>query len=259
MDNSLGPKISAVVMIYNEEAQIRQCLETIKWVDEIVICDSFSTDRTLEICREYTDKIFQHKFDNFGDQKRWLSDKPSHEWVLFVEADERFPKELCAEIRSHLAADEGYDGYWMDYKNFVLGKEMKGKFWATRRIKLYKKDKSGWEDKLVHVSFVLNGKAGRLNNPVLHYPYRSIKVMFDKISRATTLEARQLIQKNAHVSWLETLKAVCWIPMRFYKFFFELEDYKSGLPGLVFSLVTSFYNICVNIKYWKIKICKNSL
>jgi len=82
-------KISAVVMIYNEERQIRECLKTITWVDEIVICDSFSTDRTVEICREFTDRIYQREFDNFGNQRKWLQDKPAHDWVWYVEGDER--------------------------------------------------------------------------------------------------------------------------------------------------------------------------
>jgi glycosyltransferase involved in cell wall biosynthesis len=255
MDNSLAPKISAVVMIYNEEAQIRQCLETIKWVDEIVICDSFSTDRTIEICREYTDKIYQRKFDNFANQKKWLLDKPAHEWVLFVEADERFPRELAEEIRTRLAANEGYDGYWMPFKNFIFGHEMKGKFWIFKKIKLYKKDKGGWQDRLVHTGFILNGKAAELDNGVLHYPYSNLRVLFTKFKRYTTLEAKQLIKEKTPVGWLDTLKALYWIPLRFYKFFWEMEDYKSGLPGLVVSFVTSFYNISVNIKYWNIRLC----
>lgn len=242
-------------MIYNEEAQIRQCLDTVKWVDEIVICDSFSTDRTIDICREYTDKIYQRKFDNFGNQKKWLMDKPSNEWVLFVEADERFPSELADEIRSRLAAAEGFDGYWMPFRNFIFGREMKGSFWIFKKIKLYRKGKGGWEDKQVHAGFILDGKAGELKNAVLHYPYPGLNTMLVKILRATRLEALQLIQNKKRVGFLDTLKAVCWIPMRFYVFYFKMGDYKSGIPGFVFSLVTSFYNIGVNIQYWKIRLC----
>lgn len=254
----MTPKISAVVMIYNEEAQIRQCLDTVRWVDEIVICDSFSTDRTVEICRQYTDKIYQRRFDNFGNQKRWLMDKPSHEWVLFVEADERFPKELADEIRARLAAGEGYDGYWMPFKNFAFGKEMKGSNWVFRKIKLWKKGKGGWEDKLVHAGFVMDGKAGELQNAVLHYPYPDINTMLMKLGRATRLEAEQLIAKNAPVGFVDTLKALCWIPVSFYRFFFAMGDYKSGVAGLVFSAVTSLYNIVVNIQYWNLRLCNRT-
>ena len=253
MDNPVGPKISAVVMIYNEEKQIHACLNTIKWVDEIVICDSFSTDRTIEICREYTDKIYQRKFDNFGNQKRWTLDKPSHEWVLFVEADERFSKELAQEIRERLSCDEGYDGYRIPYKNFNFGREMKGKHWVTKRIKLYKKEKGDWEYKLVHDNFILHGRAGELAHPLLHYPYPDLKVFLTKFNRYTKLEAKQLIVKNTTVTFVDTLKALTWIPVRFFLFFFRWQDYKSGWPGLVCALVSSFYIIVINIKYWVLR------
>jgi glycosyltransferase involved in cell wall biosynthesis len=160
MDNVLNAKISAVLMIYNEAAQIRDCIETVKWADEIVVCDSYSTDGTVEICREYTDRIFQRKFDNFGNQKLWTLDKPSHEWVLFVEADERFPAELQREIREVLSGPVEYDGFWIPYRHFFLGREMKGKFWDPRRVKLYRKAKGGWQRKLVHSSFVIEGRIG---------------------------------------------------------------------------------------------------
>jgi glycosyltransferase involved in cell wall biosynthesis len=258
MDNSLAPKISAMVMIYNEEAQIRQCLDTVKWVDEIVVGDSFSTDRTVEICREFTDKIYQRKFDNFGNQKKWLQEKPAHEWVLFVEGDERFPDELGKEIRRRLAANEGFDGYWITFKNFVFGRPMKGNFWDFKKIKLYKKSSAVWEDKFVHAGFILNGKAGELDNPVLHYPYPNLRVLFDKFKRYTTLEAKQLIYIKKPIGWVDTLKAACGIPLRFYKFFVELEHYKCGFPGLVVAFITSFYTITINIRYWNFKICGNS-
>jgi glycosyltransferase involved in cell wall biosynthesis len=254
MDKNVELKISAVLMIYNEEAQIRQCLDTITWVDEIVICDSYSTDKTIEICRKYTDKIYQRKFDDFGHQKKWLLDKPTFEWVLFVEADERFPQELACEIRQRLRQAEGCDGYWIPYKCFVFGREMKGKFWQDKRIKLYRKNKGDWELRMVHSKFLFNGKAGELKNHVLHYPYRNTKVMFMKFNRYTAFEAKELMHSKTRVTWLHTIKALEWVPLRFFKFFFLWHDYKSGLPGLIHALVTSFYDITVNIKYWVLRI-----
>lgn len=241
-------------MIYNEEAQIKECLDTIIWVDEIIICDSFSTDRTVEICRAYTDRIYQRKFDDFGHQKHWLLDKPSYEWVLFVEADERFPKELAWEIRQRLAQNEGYDGYWIPYKNYMFGKEMKGKYWIQKRIKLYKKELGDWEDKLVHANFILHGRSADLMNQLLHYPYPNFKILFTKFNRFTNLEAKQLIVKKTRVNCIDTLKAIFWIPVRFYIFFFKWEDYKSGLAGILYALIMSFYAIVINIKYWVLRL-----
>lgn len=249
MDKAIIPKISAIVLVYNEEKQIRDCLETIKWVDEIVICDSFSTDRTIEICREYTDKIYQRKFDDFGSQKDWTLDKPSHEWVLYVEADERFTPELRDEIKKKLAKNEGYDGYWMTFENYFLGRKMKGKFWIFKKLKLYKKNKGKWQDRKVHSNFILEGKAGELKNVVLHYPYRNFGILFTKFNRATTLEAEEKLKNKVILKWYDIFKGLAWIPVTFYRLYIESGDYKSGLPGLAISIFTSPYNLAVYTKY----------
>ncbi len=249
MDNVLNAKISAVLMIYNEAAQIRDCIETVKWADEIVVCDSYSTDGTVEICREYTDRIFQRKFDNFGNQKLWTLDKPSHEWVLFVEADERFPAELQREIREVLSGPVEYDGFWIPYRHFFLGREMKGKFWDPRRVKLYRKAKGGWQRKLVHSSFVIEGRIGELRNPVMHYPYRDLGVYWRKFDRATTLEAKTLLA-SGKLPLRKTVMSLVWVPAGFLKYFFVWQEYKSGWAGVVFSLLAAPYQLAVCLKYW---------
>jgi glycosyltransferase involved in cell wall biosynthesis len=243
------PKISAIVLTYNEERQIRECLETIKWVDEIVVCDSFSTDRTVEICREYTDKIFQRKFDNFGNQKNWTLDKPSHEWVLFVEADERVTPALRDEIRQKLAMNSDYDGYWMPFENHIFGRKMKGRFWIFRKLKLYRKNMGIWEKRQVHSAFIFDGKAGELENPVLHYPYADLRVWFAKFNRSTTLEADERIRNNIQLRWYDLLKGCAWVPITFYRFYINWGDWRSGFPGLVLSLLTSPYNLIVYLKH----------
>jgi len=249
----MSPKISALLMIYNEEGQIRDCLETVKWADEIVICDSFSTDRTIEICREYTDKIYRRKFDNFGNQKRWILTKPTCEWVLFVEADERFPKKLADEIRYRLSLNEEYDGYWMPFKNYFLGKEMRSKNWVFSKIKLFKNGKGGWEDKLVHVNFVLDGKAGELENPILHYPYPNMKVLLVKLGRFTNIEVEEILVRGKRLTLYNTLKSFLRIPVTFCRHYFLWRGYKDGYPGFVSTLLYSFYDVVVNIKYWVIR------
>ena len=209
MDKGIVPKISAVVLIYNEERQIRDCLETIKWVDEIVICDSFSTDRTIEICREYTNKIYQRKFDNFGNQKNWTLDKPSYGYVFYVEADERITPQLRNEIRQALAKNESDDGYWVPMKTYCFNRELTGDLWRDRRIKLYKKGRARWQDRKVHSSLILEGKAGQLKNPVLHYAYQNFRHWFRKYNYSTTLQVEEMLKKNIALKWYEIIKIPC--------------------------------------------------
>lgn len=241
--------VSALLMVYNEQDQIRDCLETVKWADEIVVCDSFSTDRTVEICREYTHQIYQRRFDDFGSQKKWTLDKPSCEWVLFVEADERISPELAREIRRRLAADEGFDGYWMPFENYFLGSRLRGRFWTFEKIKLYRRGKGGWQDRLVHSGFLLDGRAGHLTHPVRHYPYRTLRIFRAKFERAAAFEAKELLRRRAPAGWRRTVRATAWVPLRFLVMFFYWQEYKSGLAGLVFSLLDCPYSLAAHLKY----------
>lgn len=251
MDKDLTPKISAVVMIYNEEFQIRDCLESIKWADEIVICDSFSTDRTVEICREYTDKIYQRKFDNFGNQKSWTLNMPAHEWVLDVEADERYTPELRDEIKERLAKNEGCDGYWIPFENYIFGRKMEGKYWIFKRLKLFKKGKGFWQKREVHPSFIFAGKAGQLKNPLLHYPYPDLRVWYKKFSLYTTLEAKEILKNNTKLKWSDLIKGPMRVFVSFFRFYIIWQGWRDGLSGLTISILASFYNLAINIKYFK--------
>jgi len=254
MDTDMIPQISAIVMIYNEDWQIRDCLETIKWVDEIIICDSFSTDRTIEICREYTDKVYQRKFDDFGSQKSWALSVPSHDWVLCVEADERFTPQLRDEITEKLAKNREYDGYWMPYKNYCLAREIKGNFWNTEKIKLFNKNKARWNSRKVHTDLIFEGKAGHLENPVLHYPYQNFRHWFRKYSCYTTLEAEEMLESGVSFKWYDIIKIPVRIPWSFYNIYVREKDYKNGLSGLLYSIPAVFAVTVVCIKYFLEKI-----
>ena len=242
-------KISALVMVYNEEKQIRQCLDTIRWADEIVICDSFSTDKTVQICREYTGKIFQRKFDNFGDQKKWTLDKPTHEWVLFVEADERFSQEMGEEIRSRIGTEEGVDGYWIWFRNHCFGRLMKSDTWRFKKLKVYRKEKGSWQERKVHANFILQGESRELSRPLDHYPYPNIGIYCVKLNRSTRLEAEELVRRRYRLTLLDFCKAIVWIPVTFWRYYISWKGYRDGWQGFVLALLTSPYNLMVKVKY----------
>ena len=242
------PKVSALVMIYNEAPQIRDCLETIKWVDEIVICDSFSNDGTVEICREYTDKIYQREFDDFGSQKNWTLDKPSHEWVLFVEADERFSAALTDEIRFKLSQEEGYDGYYMPFENYCFRWKLKGYFWQFKKLKLFKKGKVRWEERMVHSGIEFSGRADDLENPVIHLPYRSFRHWLRKINYSSRLHAQQMFKDGTGYGWQHVIRVPLCIPVVFCRFYFKRADYKSGLGGVIVSLMAA---LTVSLNYYR--------
>ena len=118
-------KITAIILTFNEERQIRDCLESIKWVDEIIVVDSLSTDRTIEICREYTDRIYQREYERYARTRNWSFQFASYDWILAVDADERYTLDLAKEIRERLARDTDINGYFMPLKYYCFGRELR--------------------------------------------------------------------------------------------------------------------------------------
>lgn len=114
-------KVSVTVITRDEEGEIDACLQSLAWADEIVVVDSGSTDRTVEIARKYTEKVFHHAWSGYADQKNWAIDQASHPWILSVDADERVPKALQEEIKQVLGASAPYAGYLIPRKNFFWG------------------------------------------------------------------------------------------------------------------------------------------
>src|SRR5712664_2054179 len=147
--------ITALVPTYNCDKTIRDCLESVKWVDKIFVVDSFSTDHTLEICREYTDWIVQHEYMNSATQKNWAMDQIQTEWTLQIDSDERLEPGLKEEMLEHLAKSDQPDGYTTRIKNLVWGKWVKGcAMYPDFRIRLFKTAKGRWTDRQVHAHVV---------------------------------------------------------------------------------------------------------
>ena len=166
-------KISVIIITANEEENIRECLESVKWADEVIIVDSESSDRTTDIAGEFTDKIFIREWAGFASQKSFALEKTSNEWVLSIDADERVTPELSNEILSMDLSKS--DGYFIKRDNYFLGKLIVGCGWGNDyQLRLMRKSKSGLTDNLVHEGFVVSGKREKLNSSIIHYTYNSI-------------------------------------------------------------------------------------
>lgn len=115
------PKISVTIITHNEEENIEDCLKSVRWADEIVVVDSYSTDKTVEICKKYKVKTVKNKWLGYSNQKNLAIDKARNEWILSIDADERITKELLDEIRKEFEKDIPIDGFYIARKNFFLG------------------------------------------------------------------------------------------------------------------------------------------
>ena len=253
MDAPLTAKISAILHIYNEQRQIKKCLESIRWVDEIVIMDCFSQDKTVEICRKYTDRIYQRKYINAAEAKNWLLTQATCGWVLAIDADERCTGPLAGEIREKIAQQGDIDGYRILLRTFCFGREMRGWPKGERQIRLFKKNLGSWEHKEVHSKLLLDGKKEDLLRPLLHYPYPTLKALCDKENRYARFQAQAMVKDGVGLSWQRLVK-VSFSPFTiFYRQYFLQRSYQDGLAGLCISLITALYFVITEIDYLILK------
>jgi glycosyltransferase involved in cell wall biosynthesis len=188
--------ISFLVPTFNEEKNIAHCLESIKWADEIVVIDSFSTDQTKAICTKYGVKFYEHKFEGYARQKNWALDNLpfSNEWMFILDADERVSSELQEELVQLLTTGqiERYDGYYVNRRLIFEGKWMKrcGRYPATN-LRLFRRQLGRYEEREVHEHIILNGKIGHLKNNLIHHDYRGIDHWIRKHHSFAEKEARE--------------------------------------------------------------------
>lgn len=189
-------KLSVVILTLNEERNLPECLESVKWADEIVIVDSFSTDRTLEIAKKYRCRIFRKEFVGFGRLKNFGISKTSNKWVLNIDADERVTESLRGEIRNVLE-DPEFDGYYFPRKSYMGKKWLKhaGQY-PSYQLRLFRKDKGRFGDSVVHERVRITGKAGYMKNDLIHYNFTSWSEFIEKMNFLTSVEAKELARKE---------------------------------------------------------------
>lgn len=241
-------KISVTIITGNEEENIRECLVSVKWADEIIVVDSESTDKTVEITKQFTDKIFIRKWDGFASQKRFAMNQASNDWVLSLDADERATPELAEEI---LNSDiEQFDGYKIRRKNYFIGKEITGCGWGNDyQLRLFKKSKTKLTERLVHEGFIVDGTVSELKAAMTHFSYRNLKDGFSKINEYSTLEAREKAERKK----ITGFRIVFYPVWAFLQHYFIRKGFRDGRHGLVVSLMHAMTKLQVYMKIWEIK------
>jgi len=243
--------ISAVLIVRNEEKNIIRCLESIKWVDEIVVVDQLSTDKTVELAKRYTDKIFitENKLICNPDREFGIT-KTSNNWILLIEADEVIDENLKKEIISVVDQDK-YDIFFMPVKTFFVGRWIKTCGWWPGYIpRLFKRGSIKFQSSIHTNGELLSKKIGYLENPLLHYSYNSIDDWIDKFKRYTTVSAYEYFQKGVKISFKNTVKDLILKPMYFFILkYFILRGYRDGWRGLFISLSSA---LTIMVSYFKL-------
>lgn len=240
--------VSVVIVTKNEEKNIGDALKSVKDFEDIVVVDSFSKDRTVEICRKYTNRVFQHEWQGYARQKQMAVDYAEKPWVLILDADERVTAELESEIMEKIAIERSA-GFYIPRKNFFLGKWIRHSgWWPDYTLRLFKKDLSFVEQREVHERVIVKGTVDYLKNPLEHYTYRTISDYIKKMETYSTLSAQEILLKNPHSSAFLALKMMLSPAFTFLKMFFLKEGFRDGMHGLMLAVLYSFYTF---LKYAK--------
>ncbi len=247
-------KISAIIIAGDEEKNIRDCLESVKWCDEIILVDSESKDKTVEIAKEFTGKVFVKKWEGFAVQKRFSLEKASNEWVLSIDADERVSDGLRKEIEKLLSNEPESDGYKIPRENYFLNKPIKSCGWyPDYQLRLFKKSKTKVTDRKVHEGFVVEGRVDKLHNVLIHFTHQSISETISKINQYSTLEAEEKVNKKKakpHQILTHPIAA-------FLNHFISRGGYKDGVYGLMISLIHAMTNMLTYMKLWEMQNVNN--
>ncbi len=244
-----GPKLSVYMITYNNERTVEKALRSVTWADEIIVVDSFSHDKTVEICRKFTNKVFQRRWPGHRDQYQHAADLTKNEWIMFIDADEEIPPELAEEIRGVLKEErKGVDGFHVYRRTYYLGRWIRyGGWYPDYEIRLYRRDKGRWEGGL-HAKVVVNGKVGSLKNQYLHYNYRDISDQIQIIDRYSQIAVEDMLKKGEKFS---LLKLLFHPPFRFVKEYLLKSGFRDGLPGLIIIVATMFYVFIKYAKLWE--------
>jgi glycosyltransferase involved in cell wall biosynthesis len=251
--------VSVVIVTKNEEKNIGDALESVKDFEDIVVVDSFSDDRTAEICRKYTNRVFQHEWQGYAKQKQMAVDYAEKPWVLILDADERVTPELKEEIFrlfTHHASritHHDYCGFYVPRKNFFLGKWIRHSgWWPDYTVRLFKKDLSFVEQREVHEKVIVKGPVDYLKNPLEHYTYRTISDYIKKMERYSTLSAQEILLKNpSPSSAFLAFKMIISPAFTFLKMFFIKQGFRDGVHGLMLAALYGFYTFLKYAKTWE--------
>ncbi len=246
-------KLSVVMITLNEEDRIEDALKSCADIaDEIVVVDSFSTDRTLEIAQRYGARIYKNTFVDYGSQKNFALDKASYQWVLNLDADERVSELLKKEIQTVKQQPEDQidtDGFLVKRKNFYMGRWIRHSGWyPDRKLRLFRKDKSQWYGR-VHEGLALEGKATPMEGDILHYTYRDIADHVNRLNRYSQFQAEDIARKKK----LLYLRAFLLPGVTFLRFYAWKMGILDGFPGFVIALVSSWSTALKYLKAIEIK------
>lgn len=240
--------LTAIVLARNEEKNIEECLKRLDWCEEVLVIDDNSTDKTASIAKKHKAIVYKHGLQNdFAQQRNFALTKATHEWVLYIDADERVSEGLRDEIMEVLNSSQARSAYYIQRYDYMWGKFLKHAETADLYLlRLAKRDAGKWNGK-VHESWVTTLETGELAAPLLHYPHVTLSEFLDEINFYSTLRAEELFEQDVHVPWWHI---IVYPKAKFVQNYFLRFGFLDGTAGLVFAMVMSLHSFLVRAKLW---------
>ncbi len=244
--------VSVIITTFNEEVNIGECIASVLWADEVLVVDSFSTDRTVEVTSRFPVEVRQRKYFGSAAQKNWSLDEVRHDWVLILDADERVTEPLAREILELLIAGPKANGYYLRRRNIVLGRVIRHSGWSTDKvIRFFRKDKGRYPNRRVHADLDIEGVVPVLHNALDHYTFRSISRYFEKLVNYAEWGAAQAFREGKRVGFLEVGLRPLW---RFVRTYFVQLGFLDGLHGLVVCGLQAFGTFLKYARLWDYRV-----
>lgn len=250
--------LSVVVNVCNEAGLLQDCLESVRWADEIIITDMHSTDASAEIYRQYTDKVFLIERKPIAEKvHNFAFAQATQDWVLLLAPDERVSPPLAAQIREVLGATSPTVAFRVPFKDYIFGKWIQYTGWQGNReiglIRLFKRGKVHWRED-VHTTPEVDGPIETihydpaLDNAIIHLNYTSVSQFIEKLNRYTTAEAEKRFGEGKTFRWYKML----YHPLiDFWRRYVSGKGYKDGMHGFVLSVLMAIYAEIILIKMWE--------
>lgn len=245
-------KLSVAIITRNEEARIGDCLESVRWVDEIVVVDTGSSDRTLELCQKYTPHVHSRPWEGYALAKNTAVALTRGDLILSLDADERVSEGLQAEISTlrQQPLEMLADGYAIPRRNYVWGRWMRhGGLYPDDQLRLFKRGKGRFSERRVHESVEVTGRIGRLSHPLDHYSYRGLGEFIERLNRYTDLAAQDRRDQGPPFhAWGLATRPVA----RFLRNYLLKQGFRDGLPGLIIAVSYAYAVFAREAKLWEL-------
>ncbi len=248
-----GERLTALLLTKNEEAQLRRCLDSVRWADEVVVVDGQSTDRTPQIARDYGATVVSRPFSgSFAEERNAGLAVATGDWVLQMDADEQVSPGLRAAIERLLADGSPHAAFKLRRLNTFLGRTMRHGGWYHYHTALFRRQGARYEG-LVHERLRHQGSVGVLEADLCHEPFQSISQFLARQNRYTSLQARELFERQGRLPLARVRRQLWARPLKlFWKAYVKKQGFREGRHGLMFSILFAWVDFLLWAKYWEL-------